>query len=94
MVNRQARQFKLDYLEVPNVTFVAGKETVGYVDETEALREDALAQQQADFKKASQKAFSTIVMAICTSQLYLVMSFEEPKDAWDALRDHYECVIL
>ena len=29
-------------------------------------------------------------MAICTSQLYLVTSFEEPKDAWDALRDHYE----
>ena len=62
----------------------------GYVDGTEALREDASAQQRADFKKASQKAFSTIVMAICTSQLYLVTSFEERKDAWDALRDHYE----
>ena len=62
----------------------------GYVDGTEALREDASAQQRANFTKASQKAFSTIVMAICTSQLYFVMSFKEPKDAWDALRDHYE----
>ena len=49
------------------------------MDGTEALREDASAQQQANFIKASQKAFSTIVMAICTSQLYLVSSFEEPK---------------
>ena len=62
----------------------------GYVDGTEALREDSSAQQRADFKKVSQKVFSTIVMAICTSQLYLVISFEEPKDAWDALHDHYE----
>ena len=62
----------------------------GYVDGTEVLREDASAQERADFKKASQKAFSTIVMAISTSQLYLVTSFDEPKDAWGALRDHYE----
>ena len=34
----------------------------GYVDGTEVLREDASVQQRADFKKASQKAFSTIVM--------------------------------
>ena len=61
---------------------------VGYMDGTKVLREDASAQQQADFKKASQKAFSTIVMAICTSQLYLVTSFEEPKDAWDALHNN------
>ena len=66
----------------------------GYVDGTEVLREDASAQQQADFKKAPQKAFSAIVMAISTSQLYLVTSFEEPKDAWGALRDHYECDTL
>ena len=62
----------------------------GYVDGSETLREDASAQQQADFRKASQKAFSTIVMAISTSQLYLITSVEEPKNAWDALRDHYE----
>ena len=52
-----------------------------YVDGTEAIREDASAQQQADFKKASQEAFSIIVMTMCASQLYLVTSFEEPKDA-------------
>ena len=45
MVNRQAGQFKLNYLEVPNATFVAGKGTVGYMDGTEALSEDASAQQ-------------------------------------------------
>ena len=80
----------MDYLEVVNATLVADKGTVWYVDGTEALREDASAQQRANFTKVSQKAFSTIVMAICTSQLYLVMSFKEPKDAWDAVRDHYE----
>ena len=62
----------------------------GYVDGSETLREDASAQQQADFRKASQKAFSTIVMAISTSQLYLITSVEKPKNAWDVLRDHYE----
>ena len=29
-------------------------------------------------------------MAISTSQLYLITSVEKPKNAWDALRDHYE----
>ena len=62
----------------------------GYVDGSETLREDASAQQQADFRKASQKAFSTIVMAISTSQLYLITSVEKPKNPWDALHDHYE----
>ena len=57
MVNRQARQLSLDYLEVLNATLVAEKGTVWYVDGTEALREDASAQKRANFTKASQKAF-------------------------------------
>lgn len=61
-----------------------------HVDGTEVLREGATAAQRAEFKKQSQKAFSTIIMAISTSQLYLVTSFEQPKDAWDALRNHFE----
>ena len=38
----------------------------------------------------SQRAFSTIVMAIYMPQLYLVTSYDQPKDAWDALRNHFE----
>ena len=80
----------MDDLEVPDAAFVAGEGTVGYVDGTEVLREGATAQVRAEFQKKSQKAFSTIVMAINSSQLYLITSFEQPKDAWDALRNHFE----
>ena len=62
----------------------------GLVDETEVLRESPTVQQEADFKKRSQKAFSMIVMSISSSQLYLIIFCEEPADAWTALRDHFE----
>jgi len=64
----------------------------GLVDGTEVIRDISSAQQEADFKKRSQKAFSTIVMSIhvSSSVLYLITSFEEPVDAWMALRDHFE----
>jgi len=57
----------------------------GLVDGTEVLQDNLSAQQEADFKKRSQKAFSTIVMSISSSVLYLITSFEEPEDAWMAL---------
>ena len=41
-------------------------------------------------KKKGQKAFSTIFMAVGTPQLYLITSCEQAKEAWDALRDHFE----
>ena len=62
----------------------------GLVNGTEALQDEANAQQQADYNKRSQKAFSTIVMAIGSSQLYLVTSCEGPVAAWTALRNHFE----
>ena len=66
------------------------KELWGMVDGTETLAEDATAAARTEFQKRSQKAFSTLVLAIGTSQLYLVTSCETPKDAWDALRSHFE----
>ena len=60
------------------------------VDGTEELAEDATAAVRAEFSKKSQKAFSSIVLAIKTSQLYLVTSYEQPREAWDALRNHFE----
>ena len=62
----------------------------GHVDGTEVLAEDANAQAQAEFRKKSQRAFSTIVLAVSTSQLYLITSCEQPKDAWDVLKKHFE----
>ena len=62
----------------------------GVVDGTEEPAEDAAAEIHAEFRKKSQKAFSTIVLAISASQLYLVTSCEHPKGAWDALRNHFE----
>ena len=66
------------------------KELWGHVDGTEVLRDGVTAAVRAEFQKKSQKAFSSIVMAISSSQLYLVTSCEQPKDAWDALRNHFE----
>ena len=62
----------------------------GLVNGTEALQDETNAQQQADYNKRSQKVFSTIVMAIGSSQLYLVTSCEGPVAAWTALRNHFE----
>ena len=66
------------------------KDLWGVVDGTETLQENASAQQRTDFNKKSQKAFSTIVMSINLSQLYLITSCEEPARAWKALRNHFE----
>ena len=66
------------------------KELWGMVDGTETLAEDVTAAARTEFQKRSQKAFSTLVLAIGTSQLYLVTFCETPKDAWDALRSHFE----
>lgn len=46
--------------------------------------------EQSSRRCRRKHAFSTIIMAISTSQLYLVTSFDQPKNAWDALRDHFE----
>jgi len=62
----------------------------GHVDATEVLAEGANEQNTASFRLKSQRAFSSIVMAVSTSQLYLVTSCEGPKEAWDALRNHFE----
>ena len=62
----------------------------GLVNGTEALQDEANAQQQANYNKRSQKAFSTMVMAICLSELYLVTLCEGPAAAWTALQNHFE----
>jgi len=66
----------------------------GLVDGSEVIQEDANPQQIADFTKRSQKAFSTIVMAISSFQLYLVMSCESPTAAWTALKNHFKRATL
>ena len=64
------------------------------VDGTEVLQDDMSAQQRADFNKRSQKVFSTIVISVSSSQLYLITLYEEPRRAWTALRNHFERVTL
>ena len=66
------------------------KELWGFIDGTEVLQENASAQQRADYNKRSQKAFSTIVMSISLSQLYLITSCEDAARVWTALRNHFE----
>ena len=60
------------------------------VDRTEVVRQNTMAQQEAEFKKKSQKAFTTIVMSISSSLLYLITSGKAPTVAWTTLQDHYE----
>ncbi len=62
----------------------------GIIDGTDVLEEGANAQAQSDHTKRSQKAFSSIVMAVGTSQLYLITSTESPVEAWETLRNHFE----
>lgn len=61
-----------------------------YVDGSAVLAESATAEQRAKHQSESQKAFSVIAMSVSTSQLYLITSCEEPKEAWDALKNHFE----
>ena len=66
------------------------KELWGFVDGTETLRDGTTPQQRADHRKKSQKALSAIVMAVSSSQLYLITSCDSPQQAWEALRSHFE----
>ena len=66
------------------------KELWGFIDGTEVIREGTTAVARTEHQKKAQKALSTLVMAISTSQLYLITSCEKPKDAWDALCNHFE----
>ena len=54
------------------------------------LLENPTAQVHAEFVQKSQRTFSTIALDVCASQLYLITSIENPKDAWDALYNHFE----
>ena len=54
------------------------------------LAEDATQEEREKFQTEQQKAFSTIVMSVSSSLLYLITSCELPKDAWDTLKRHFE----
>ena len=60
------------------------------VDGSEVLADGASEAGVALFQSRLHKAFSTIILAIDSAQLYLVTSCEEPKQAWDALKNHFE----
>ena len=60
------------------------------VDGSEVLATEASVAVVALCQSRLQKVFSTIVLAIDSSQLYLVTSCEEPKQAWNALKKHSE----
>ena len=76
-------KFQMQYL-------LLAKGLWGHVDGSAVLAENANAQAQAEFERKSQRAFSAIVLAVSTSQLYLITSCEQPRNAWDTLRNHFE----
>ena len=46
--------------------------------------------ERAKHQSESQKALSIITLSVSTSQLYLITSCGEPKEAWDVLEKHFE----
>ncbi len=55
------------------------------VDGSQTLAADATAQAKAEFEQRQEKAFSTLVLSMNSSQIYLVTSCEKPDAAWTAL---------
>ena len=60
------------------------------MDGSAVLAEDASRNYREIFLAEQQKAFSTIVMSVSSSLLYLITSCELPKDAGDTLKKHFE----
>ncbi len=90
MDDREAGQQKLDNLEVSDEHLLLAKGLWSFVDGTEVLADSADAAARTDFQQKTQKAFSTIVMAVSVPQLYLITSTESPSDAWTALKNQFE----
>ena len=57
---------------------------------SEMLAESASVGMTSQFCSKTQIGFSTIVLSINAAQLYLVASYDKPKQAWDALENRYE----
>lgn len=58
--------------------------------ETETLAEDANAEERKEFTKRREKAFAMLVLNLSPPQLYLITSCQTPKEAWTALKAHFE----
>ena len=63
----------------------------GLIDGSDVLAPNAGDTVQIEFKQKAQRAFSTIIMAVSTTKLYLVTTCKEPKEVLDKLCDHFEC---
>ena len=59
-------------MEVSNASLVASKRLWGHIDGSDVLAPDAGDAVRTEFKQKAQRAFSTIIMAVSTPQLYLV----------------------
>ena len=66
------------------------RELWGFVEGSEVLDADASEGRQAMFKRSSQKALTAIIMAMASTQIYIVRSCETPDDAWRKLQGHFE----
>ena len=76
-------KFQMKHLLLAKGLWEHGEGTANIDDATTA-------QPRAEFVQKSQKAFSTIVLAISTNQLYLVTSCDGPHEAWEASRTNFE----
>ena len=81
--NWQTWKFQLYHL-------LEGKNLWRHVEGTAVLAGEADDQAREEFEQKSKRAFSTLVMMIAPSQLYLITSCTTPSQAWSALKKHFE----
>jgi hypothetical protein len=62
----------------------------GIVEGTERLAADANEQTTSDYQRRCERALACIVLHMERCQLYLITDCEEPKEAWDRLKAHFD----
>ena len=62
----------------------------GLLTEEETLAAGANAEAQASYAKRREMAFSTLVLNVSTTLLYLITSCQTPKEAWTTLKGQFE----
>ena len=68
--------------------YLRSKNLWSLVEQVGDFEGDAAA--RAEHEQKCERAFSTIVLNIHPSQLYLITSCTHPADAWEVLKEHFE----
>jgi len=90
VVDRLTRRQELDDVEVSDASPATGEGPLGLCRWLRNPCRGGNTPGSGSFQEEVSEALSAIVMAVSPSQLYLITSCDSPKQAWDALRSHFE----